>query len=225
MRIDNIIFDLDDTLIPSTTIYDRLLQQLRIDSESHFRARLETKLNLPTGHVVARNRFLYFKRLLEDRGPLRASELMDLITKYENHLFLEVQKEWSVLGRDATFEHLARNRNLGIITNENTRSQIIKLNAMDPRARYFQWIVTSEEIGVEKPNLRIFEYAIEKFKLNPETTMFVGDSVIHDIEPAQKLGLQTCLTEEFVTCRDDSKPSLRIPRLADLASNDGHLLT
>lgn len=55
------------------------------------------------------------------------------------------------------------------------------------------WIVTSEEAGSEKPELRIFEQCIAKSGAAPEECLFVGDSMKHDVTGAAAAGLHTLL--------------------------------
>lgn len=44
-----------------------------------------------------------------------------------------------------------------------------------------------------KPNLAVFRYFLETFKLSPQETLSVGDRVEIDLIPAKQLGLQTAL--------------------------------
>ena len=43
---------------------------------------------------------------------------------------------------------------------------------------------------MRKPDLKIFEYIINKENLNPDKTVFIDDSIQH-IEAAVQLGIQT----------------------------------
>ncbi|KGQ69374.1 hypothetical protein OA57_11945 [Chelonobacter oris] len=52
----------------------------------------------------------------------------------------------------------------------------------------FRGIVISAEVKLIKPHLDIFHYAIEKYQLNPQQTLFIDDSDAN-IEAAQKCGI------------------------------------
>ena len=54
-------------------------------------------------------------------------------------------------------------------------------------------LVTSEEVGVEKPNPLIFQYALEKLHLNPNEVIMIGDSYEKDVDGASKLGIRSFL--------------------------------
>jgi HAD superfamily hydrolase (TIGR01549 family) len=57
----------------------------------------------------------------------------------------------------------------------------------------FSEIVTSEIVGVNKPNPAGFQYIMKMSGLNPEAHLMVGDREIVDLAPAKKIGMQTCL--------------------------------
>lgn len=45
----------------------------------------------------------------------------------------------------------------------------------------FEVIIVSEEVGYSKPDKRIFDLALEKLNVEPETALFVGDDMEKDI--------------------------------------------
>jgi HAD superfamily hydrolase (TIGR01509 family) len=68
--------------------------------------------------------------------------------------------------------------------------QIRKLNKMD-YSNFF--LVTSEEVGVEKPDSLIFNYALQKFDLDPKEVIMIGDSYEKDIIGASRVGIRAFL--------------------------------
>lgn len=58
---------------------------------------------------------------------------------------------------------------------------------------FFQEIVTSEIVGANKPDPAGFLYIMKKTGLPAAAHLMVGDREIVDLEPAKKLGMQTCL--------------------------------
>ena len=50
-------------------------------------------------------------------------------------------------------------------------------------------IVTSEEFGIEKPSILLYNYAINKLKLLPNEICTIGDNYEKDIEPSLDLNL------------------------------------
>jgi HAD superfamily hydrolase (TIGR01662 family) len=51
------------------------------------------------------------------------------------------------------------------------------------------WIITSDDLGAEKPDVAFFEKLIEQKRLTPEETAYVGDRFENDVLPAQQAGL------------------------------------
>ena len=50
-------------------------------------------------------------------------------------------------------------------------------------------IITSEQLGVKKPNPAIFQYAIEKAKASVNTSIMIGDDLQVDVLGAKEFGM------------------------------------
>ncbi|EPR1452873.1 pyrimidine 5'-nucleotidase [Citrobacter koseri] len=81
---------------------------------------------------------------------------------------------------------------MGIITNGFTSLQQIRLERTGLRDR-FDLLVISEEVGVAKPDPRIFDYALEQAG-SPDRSrvLMVGDTAESDILGGINAGLSTC---------------------------------
>ena len=55
---------------------------------------------------------------------------------------------------------------------------------------YFDKIITSDSVGVKKPDSKVFNYALEVAKANTTNSIMIGDSIEADIEGALKIGMQ-----------------------------------
>lgn len=55
-------------------------------------------------------------------------------------------------------------------------------------ASYFEFLVISSEIGVEKPDPRIFEHAQQKFGVKTAELLHIGDSHYHDMVGSTDVG-------------------------------------
>lgn len=58
-------------------------------------------------------------------------------------------------------------------------------------------VVDSGGVGVEKPDPRIFDYALEALELTPESVWYVGDTPAFDIVGARRAGLRPILMDPF----------------------------
>jgi putative hydrolase of the HAD superfamily len=193
--VKSILFDLDDTLIDANAAYNRALNAVGIDPEGleFSNARFIVKKRL-ANHTSARNRLLYFKTLLEQDTRVRngAAAILDLMNRYEEALCTQLETQWRELSvvRVPFLRKLAEHFRLGIVTNENTRTQLLKLRTIDPNGELFSTVVISEEVGVEKPDPKIFEYACQRMKTLPHETLMIGDNYSTDVEGALHAGLK-----------------------------------
>lgn len=193
-----IFFDLDDTIIPSTEAYEHAYRKLQLTTDSVFYfAKKYVKNTLPLNHTSSHNRFLYFKKFLELKGELSPKKLILLNTKYESYLinYLQNHNKKSSLNKD--LKHLKKSYNLAIVTNENCRTQILKINSIDPLGNIFDKIITSEDVGHEKPHLNIFKEALKVCDTKSKNVIFIGDNYKNDYVPAKKIGMRAVLMTAF----------------------------
>ena len=59
-------------------------------------------------------------------------------------------------------------------------------------------IMISGNVGLAKPNPKIYEYMLEKYRLNPSTCLFIDDEPAN-IQTAQELGMKTILCTPHVS--------------------------
>ncbi|HUI71097.1 MAG TPA: HAD family hydrolase [Spirochaetia bacterium] len=55
--------------------------------------------------------------------------------------------------------------------------------------RYFEFVISSADYGIRKPDALIFEAALLRMGVSPQTAWFVGDNVGYDIIGARQAGL------------------------------------
>ncbi|MBI1860391.1 MAG: HAD family hydrolase [Deltaproteobacteria bacterium] len=207
MTPQGVIFDLDDTLIDATSAYAEALQELGLASKGgiYEKSRTLVKERLPRGHVCSHNRVLYFKAMLEAKGEFSGQRVLDLVRTYESALYRIVALQWDRFERMKLMEGLRRNFVIGLLTNETTRMQMVKIAAIDPFGVLFSAVVTSEEMGSEKPDHRNFRNVAERMGVPLEHCCVVGDSWEKDIEPALALGCSAIWTQEFTRTKYDRK--------------------
>lgn len=83
----------------------------------------------------------------------------------------------------------ARKHPMAVVTN-GSKSQRDKIEALKA-SRYFEAVLISGEVGIAKPDPRIFRQALSRLNAAPGQTVFVGDSMEHDIAGAGKAGMMT----------------------------------
>ncbi|MGB3253091.1 pyrimidine 5'-nucleotidase [Buttiauxella gaviniae] len=81
---------------------------------------------------------------------------------------------------------------IGIITNGFTALQQIRLERTGLRD-YFDLLVISEQVGVAKPDRKIFDYTFEQMGQPPrDRVLIVGDTAESDILGGMNAGIATC---------------------------------
>ncbi len=98
---------------------------------------------------------------------------------------------------------------LGLISNfEDWLERLLEVLEVQ---HFFDVTVISGIEGVEKPDPRIFEVALERAGVRAEESVYVGDNPTFDAEPARKLGMLPVLID-----RRDRHPEVDVIRVASL---------
>lgn len=121
-----------------------------------------------------------------------------------------------------TLEELRRRGlHLGIVSNSD-HDQIDRMVENSGVAPYFDDILCSEEAQSCKPHEGIFLEALRRAGCKPEEALFVGDTIDHDIEGANRVGMRTVLIDEPTTVfpksgfKLEAKPDYTITEIPEL---------
>jgi putative hydrolase of the HAD superfamily len=92
-------------------------------------------------------------------------------------------------GAQKVLAYLQKKYTLHIISNGFKETTLTKmdLSGLNP---YFKNVIISEEVGVNKPDKAVFEYALQKARANKEESIMIGDSLEADIYGAQNFGMK-----------------------------------
>ena len=89
---------------------------------------------------------------------------------------------------------------MGLYLSAVSNADDVHLDALAERAQFNRWLdhrTSSEAAQSCKPDLRIYEVALQKAGLPAEQVMFVGDSLEQDIRGAHAMGMTTVLITEI----------------------------
>lgn len=75
---------------------------------------------------------------------------------------------------------------------DNVKERVDWLNKRYDYLKWFTGGVFSHEAGVRKPNIRIYELALERAQTKPKETIYIDDK-LWCLEPAKKIGIETIL--------------------------------
>ena len=111
---------------------------------------------------------------------------------------------------------LKKKYKLGIIANQ-------PVGASDRLKRYglldcFDAVFGSDDVGLKKPDVEFYNYAIKSVGCSADQAVMVGDRPDNDVEPATKAGMHTVriLRGFFKDAPDTVKPDYTITSLAQL---------
>lgn len=115
-----------------------------------------------------------------EKIPLQFEEDYVKITPTKTNLFD---------GSAKVLSYLQEKYMLHIISNGFKESTLIKMSVSNLNP-YFSNVIISEDVGVNKPNKAIFEYALDKAGATKTESIMIGDSVEADIRGAQDFGMK-----------------------------------
>ncbi|MGN0467536.1 MAG: HAD family hydrolase [Acutalibacteraceae bacterium] len=190
LKVKGVFFDFDDTLQSRKGAYRLYCEDFlkkyfpNISREERLRKLDEMEEYVDGGY---KDREVYFPEMIElwnwqDHPPLQ--ELYDSFNfDFGKHV---VMLPGAV---DVLKEIKKRGYILGAITNGVSSLQNIKLDTAGIRD-LFDVVVVSGDIGIYKPDRRIFDEAVRRAGIENEEALFVGDHPINDIEGALGADMQ-----------------------------------
>ena len=204
-----VYFDLDRTLLDFEsaadvgikTIYDLYKSELKMEYE-------EFSFNWKKWAQIFFDRYSEGIYTFDEQRKMRVKKSFELngvlLSEEENNKRFNIY--WSAYEKQIrlfpdvipVLESLKKHKvPMGIITNGDSQNQNWKLNSKN-LSSYFDPIIISGEVGVSKPDLKIFKTAVQRVmekipeaSENPSDFWYIGDSVNHDIEPSVKMGWNT----------------------------------
>ena len=128
---------------------------------------------------------------IEIASILRKPQFRTLLDKYNFKEVAPYRTELEKLYEEAPaiIKALSQKYELGIIANQldglKERLQAFGL------LKYFKYIISSWDVQLMKPDIRIFEHALDKANCRPQEACMIGDRLDNDILPAKALGMKT----------------------------------
>lgn len=104
----------------------------------------------------------------------------------------DLEREWIgnyelILGTKDIIEKL-RNKYKVMYLSDNVKERVDKLDARFGFVSWFDGGVFSHEVGVRKPNPKIYEFALQKGGVKPREAVFIDDKP-KMLEPAKAMGM------------------------------------
>ena len=193
-----VIFDLDDTLYNASFCYAKGYEALAVYVDNTFGIRKKEfeeqfaesrkiiKGNL--GNVASsHNRLLYIQKYLETIGESPVVYALDMYELFWNTVLEYAELYDYVI---PLFNELKDKRIvIALLSDLTSYIQHKKIRKLGIDS-YIDVLVTSEEVGVEKPSHIMFDYVIKKMQIDAESVVMIGDSYERDIEGAKAVGIR-----------------------------------
>ena len=199
-RYKNLFIDLDDTIYDFSAAsreafmetYELLHYDRFFDSFNHYYSIYEP-YNLELWHIYGEG-----KITKEELNKRRYSYPLEVVGIKDQELADTFCRE--ALGRIPTknrlidgaielLEYLRPKYNMYILSNgfKELQSHKMRTAGID---KYFDALILSEDIGVNKPNRELYEYALEKTGSKLEESIMIGDMFETDIAGAANIGMK-----------------------------------
>lgn len=218
-----VLFDLDDTLVQTTYFNDKSLDAAMKVLEDRGvalpQSKEETRAGLLTIKIKAgiefRKAFPELEKLL---GTTDKNVLVELTLAYDG---AENENMRLFPGVSDLLRFLVGSGvDIGVITSGDTyrqRNKLIRTGMQD----IFDVVLISEEVGMEKPDPRIYDAALQLLGLQPEECAFVGDKLDTDILGANRSGLVSMRVRQGRNAvtepkSDEEKPDFDFPDMRRL---------
>jgi putative hydrolase of the HAD superfamily len=192
---DIVLIDIDNTIYPynsshqaAISVAEKKFRQLFPSSELNFRleyekAKLRVKLKLKNT-ASSHNRLLYFQNIFESNGM--GSQFLlsyDLYHTYWNNFLANSE----LFDYFINFLEALRRLDIKICLVTDLLSEIqFKKVLFHNLDSYIDFIVSSEEVGFDKPKKNIFVSARNKINKNAKVIWMIGDDVEKDMIVAKK---------------------------------------
>ncbi|MDP2542032.1 YjjG family noncanonical pyrimidine nucleotidase [Tenacibaculum discolor] len=198
MEIKHLFFDLDHTLWDfdrnSKLTFQQIFEEQKINIPIHDFLEAYIPVNLRYWKLYREDKVeksaLRYHRLKEtfDSLEYRVSDnLINLISED----YIRYLPNFNYLFDDAieVLQYLEKKYHLHIITNGFEEVQNLKLEKSGIHT-FFREIITSECVGVKKPNPKVFEFALGKAGAKAHQSVMIGDSYEADVMGAINSGMR-----------------------------------
>lgn len=181
-----IVFDLDNTLIDRQRAFTEMLKD-------------RIQLTLPADKKHLKEQAIQDILMWDDNGTVsRSVSFKKYCDKYEVTCMTseELSTYWTTISGSVVYlfddvieviAYLKDKYRLAILTNGSPVSQRRKLESTGI-LNLFELSVVSGEVGIDKPDPRIFDVMCDRLNVKPEECLYIGDNYVNDVLGARNAG-------------------------------------
>lgn len=226
-KYNTIFIDLDDTLIDTvgntqTTIreiYDDYNLKEHFSSFDDFFVNYYRPNNIRLWKAYEKQE-ISKQQLMNERftGVFRGvADVSEERAQVMNHDFLGriVLKSSLIDGAVELLDYLKPKYRLCVLSNGFTEMQYVKIKSAGLEG-YFDDVVLSDVVGINKPQAGIFEYALQKAKVEKSEVVMLGDNYSSDIIGAHNAGIEQIWFNPQNSEAPDFKPTYVVEHLSQI---------
>ena len=200
MKYKAVIFDLDDTLFDRDAAQLRVVELIIIQFPQIFSGHNKKQIVeafLESDHQVT----VDFEAGVPSDGLRQKRsriflQLLGIEEEYADTITDMYVKEYPMInipvpGAVPIVKKVSKRMPVALLSNGLPDVQYKKIQAIG-LDNIFSCIVLSEEIGIRKPDLRIFHYTADLLKTKPFECLYIGDSFTNDVVGAKSSGMPVC---------------------------------
>lgn len=201
-KVKAVLLDLDNTLFH----YDSCNAKAISKCHAHYQKHIDKKISLkdfsdfyykkrnltikrlsPQG--ACRSRLFVFQAMFEE---MKFDESWVLAAKYDQIYWQSLIANMKIAKDAENFLKKCKKANIAtcIVTDMIADIQVLKLQKLQV-TKYIKYLVTSEEVGAEKPDAAMFKTALKKLKLTAKDVIMIGDDYDKDIKGAKAVGIKS----------------------------------
>lgn len=170
-----LFFDIGYTLVDEGAVWKARCEEQATTEEAK-------KLNLSADDIC---------REVENASRLRLPPFKTVVKKFNFSFSAPYRHELETLYTSVpnVLTTLSKKYALGVIANQSSglKERLEEFDIL----KYFGYVISSSDVQIQKPDVRIYEYAIKSVGCLPSEAVMIGDRLDNDIAPAKAVGMKT----------------------------------
>lgn len=226
-RYTDILLDLDDTLIDTEANTKETVKEVYcnyslgnyFDSFENFFSFYYTNVSKlwdgynkgkVTKDDIQRDRFAVSLRHLEG---ITEERIQEINAEYIQRV---MEKDNLIEGAMELLDYLRGKYKIHILSNGFTEMQYKKMESAGLQLSYFDNIILSDEVGVNKPHPGIFEFSLNKISEPARNVIMIGDNIQTDISGAYHSGIDQIWFNPKDKPYESFKPTYTVRKLEEI---------
>ena len=226
-KLDAIFFDIDDTLF-STSVFAEKARRNAVDAMIRIGLRVSREECLRELNEVIKefssNYGHHFDKLISRLPEAASAGINPAIIVAAGVVAYHETKSRELKVYDDVYEVLKALSQTSVIRGIITAGLTLKQAEKIVRLKIYEFltpeaIFITDQIGISKPNPKLYEKCLAALELEPNRCIYVGDNPIHDIDIPKQVGMVTVRNRRsarFADIKGKTKPDYEIRDFYDL---------